>query len=410
MQQNKTVLFISIDGMTDPLGQSQVIPYLKGLSQAGYNIHIISAEKEQPMIANEAKIRELLATANIQWSPIEYQTSPPLVSSVKNINNLFSVAEAIHQKTPVSMAHCRSYLPMFAGLRLKKKYGIKVLFDIRGFWPDERVDGGLWKLSNPFWKFIYTYFKRKEKIFFENADHVVSLTEVAKKEILCWDLKNNPIPIDVIPCCADLDHFNYNHYDDSQKADLRKELNLREKDFVLTYLGSVGTFYALDEMMTFFKLLKEKKSNAKFLIITASSQDTIWESALKIGIEKEDLRIVKSPREKVPLYLSISDYSLIFYKENFSRKACSPTKLGELMGLGVPSICSPNIGDTTRIIEETHAGCVIQSLDTASFQKVIDELNKSDFNKAAIRKKAFLYFDVEEGIKKYIDVYQKVLK
>ncbi len=30
------ILYISYDGMTDPLGQSQVLPYLKGLAKKGY--------------------------------------------------------------------------------------------------------------------------------------------------------------------------------------------------------------------------------------------------------------------------------------------------------------------------------------------------------------------------------------
>jgi hypothetical protein len=39
------VIYISYDGMTDPLGQSQVIPYLIGLTKKGHNISIISCEK-----------------------------------------------------------------------------------------------------------------------------------------------------------------------------------------------------------------------------------------------------------------------------------------------------------------------------------------------------------------------------
>ena len=41
---NKNVLYISYDGMTDPLGQSQVLPYLSGLSKEGYSFHLISFE------------------------------------------------------------------------------------------------------------------------------------------------------------------------------------------------------------------------------------------------------------------------------------------------------------------------------------------------------------------------------
>jgi glycosyltransferase involved in cell wall biosynthesis len=399
MSQIKRAIFISIDGMTDPLGQSQVIPYLQGLSKEGYKIYIVSTEKPENFKANKEKIQKILYTSEISWHPIEYKNSPPILSSLKNIDNLFKEAEKIQLEQPVQLIHCRSYLPMFAGLRLKKKYGIKVLFDIRGFWPDERVDGELWKLSNPLWNIVYRYFKMKEKQFFEESDHVITLTHAAKEEIHRWPLKNNPIPIDVIPCCADLDHFNYHNIDEKEKAKLKKELDLEGDYFILSYLGSVGTFYALDEMMQFFKTLKKQKPNAKFLIITASPHTTVWEAAEKQGVSKEDIRVVKSPRDKVPLYLSISDYSLIFYNENFSRKGCSPTKLGELMGLGVPSICSPNIGDTTSIISETNAGCVINKLTAAEYEKVVSSLDGNHYDKEKIRQESYRYFDVKDGIK-----------
>jgi len=38
------ILYVSYDGMTDSLGQSQVIPYLTEISKNGYDIHILSAE------------------------------------------------------------------------------------------------------------------------------------------------------------------------------------------------------------------------------------------------------------------------------------------------------------------------------------------------------------------------------
>ena len=38
-------LYLSYDGISDPLGQSQVLPYLKGLARLGHKIHLISFEK-----------------------------------------------------------------------------------------------------------------------------------------------------------------------------------------------------------------------------------------------------------------------------------------------------------------------------------------------------------------------------
>ena len=49
------VLYISYDGMTDPLGQSQVLPYLCGLSKSGYQFTILSFEKKQ-RLKNERHI------------------------------------------------------------------------------------------------------------------------------------------------------------------------------------------------------------------------------------------------------------------------------------------------------------------------------------------------------------------
>jgi hypothetical protein len=53
------VLYISYDGMTDPLGQSQVIPYLAGLSAKGYVFTLISCEKEDAYKKNRDKIDKL---------------------------------------------------------------------------------------------------------------------------------------------------------------------------------------------------------------------------------------------------------------------------------------------------------------------------------------------------------------
>ena len=42
---NKNCLFISYDGLSDPLGQSQILPYILSLSKNSKKIHIISFEK-----------------------------------------------------------------------------------------------------------------------------------------------------------------------------------------------------------------------------------------------------------------------------------------------------------------------------------------------------------------------------
>lgn len=55
---------------------------------------------------------------------------------------------------------------------------------MRGFWPDERIEGNIWSLNNPIFRVVYNYFKRQEKKYFAKADYTISLTEAGKKEIM----------------------------------------------------------------------------------------------------------------------------------------------------------------------------------------------------------------------------------
>ena len=62
---SKSVLYLSYDGMTDPLGQSQVLPYLKGISKAGYTVHLVSYEKKEKYKKHRAVIDAICKEANI---------------------------------------------------------------------------------------------------------------------------------------------------------------------------------------------------------------------------------------------------------------------------------------------------------------------------------------------------------
>ena len=406
----ETVLFLSIDGMTDPLGQSQVLPYLKGLSAKGHQITLVSCEKPERFSSHSKTIEDICSESEIDWQPIEYKSKIPLLSSISNIQRMRRMADKLHAQKQFTLVHCRSYLPMFSGQWLKKKHHLKLLFDIRGFWPDERVDGRLWKLTNPLWNFIYKYFKRKEKQFFELADKVISLTHNAKKEIHSWPLENNPIPIHVIPCCADLNLFNYHNIVDEEKQQLLAQLKLKTEDYIITYLGSLGTFYAIEDMLTYFMALKERRPNAKFLIITASPPEIVWNAIDNMSIDPNDIRVTRASRPEVPLHLSLGVYSLVFYKENFSRKACSPTKLGELMGLGIPVVCSPNVGDTTEIVNDTASGVSLNTLSIDEYRRVVSEMEEFPYeDKASIRAGAHQYFDLHSGIEKYHAAYSQTL-
>lgn len=408
---NKNILYLSYDGMTDPLGQSQVIPYLQGLSKKGYQFTLISFEKPLLYQAKGKKIQSILDHSGIRWVPLKYHKSPPVLSTLLDLWLMKVKANRLHRQHTFAIIHCRSYLSALIGLSMKKKHGTEFLFDMRGFWADERVEGGIWNLGNPIYKLIYHFFKRKEKAFFEQADCTISLTENAKKEIHTWQhISANPIPIQVIPCCADLDHFDRNSIKTYDLVALRKKLNLGNDDFVLVYLGSLGSWYRLEEMLRFFKVLLEKEPKAKFMILTKDQHILIQPLLDQLRIPSDKVILRSVDREEVPIYLKLANLAVFFYQTSFSKRATSPTKQGELMSMGIPIICNTGVGDTAEIIQQTGAGAIVADLAEVNYREVCEQLdNLLLINSEAIRSGAKQYYSLEKGVEAYSQVYEKLL-
>jgi glycosyltransferase involved in cell wall biosynthesis len=402
-------LYISYDGMTDSLGQSQVIPYLIGLSKKGFSFTLISCEKEENYTANKEKISKILSDNNIQWIPLNYTKKPPIFSTLYDIYKIKKIAAKLQQEQPFSVVHCRSYIAALVGLQLKKRFGIKFIFDMRGFWANERVDGKIWNLKNPVYKIVYNYFKRKEIEFLETADYTISLTHNAEQEIQSWtSIKNNPIKIQVIPCCVDLDLFNPKMLDAQKLQILHSTLPLQKEDFVLLYLGSIGTWYMLDEMMEFFSVLKTKKPQAKFLFVSKEEHERILITAEKYGV-KDSIVIRPGNREEIPYLIALSNYSIFFILPSYSKKASSPTKQGEIMAMGIPIVCNTKVGDTDKVVKDYNSGILIDNFSAKDFANAIEKMDNTFFDTSKIIQGAYDYFSLEKGIEKYNDVYQSVL-
>lgn len=405
------VLYISYDGMTDSLGRSQVLPYLEGLAKRGYKITLISAEKPQPFAQYGKSTAELISNMGIDWQSISYTKRPPIVSTLIDVLKIRRLALKLHSTKQFSIVHCRSYIAAFIGLLLQKRHNCRFVFDMRGFYADERVDGQIWNTKKIIYKLVYNYFKKKEKTFMSCSDAIISLTQNAKKEILTWNLpKVYDEKITVIPCCADLQLFDYNQTNSSQTQQLRTQLNISSNQFVISYLGSVGTWYMLPQMFDFFMQLQTHKPDAVFLLITRDNKQSIIAAAKAKGINEQNLRIVAAQRNEVPKLLSLSNASVFFIKPAWSKKASSPTKLAELMGMGIPTITNRGVGDVDIVMEQNPSGYLINDWTTNCYEEIITKLlsNTTD-TRQATRELANNQFSLIGGVNKYAAVYEQIM-
>ena len=401
------ILYISYDGMTDPLGQSQVLPYLIYLSKKGYNITLLSAEKTAHFEANKQIIFKLVKDNNIDWHCIKYTAKPPVISTLWDIFKLKKIALFLHKKKEFKIVHCRSYIAALIGLSFKKKLNIPFVFDMRGFWADERVDGKIWNLKNPVFRIVYKYFKRKEKEFINNSDYIVTLTQQGKEILNTWQLQHKPAPVSVIPCCVDTELFSFENINKEKLKVYQNKWDISEKTKIISYLGSLGTWYMADEMMEFFKLLSEQKPDFKFMFITYDKPEDILKLADTHNVAREKIIVVKALRDEVSLLLSLSCVSLFFIKPVFSKKASSPTKQAEVLSMGIPIICNDGIGDTSEIISNNKAGIVIKEFNSEAYLEAINQIdNIIKIPKEIIRKVAIDLFSLDSGGERYDAIYQ----
>ena len=402
--KEKKVVFLSYDGISDPLGHSQILPYLFGISShKNYKIAIVSFEKTKNYLQNKDVILNKFAKHNIDWVPLKYSKYPPIFSTLWDIYKLNQTVKN-QKENGVDLIHCRSYITTLVALGFKKKYKIPFIFDMRGFYADERVDGKIWSLKNLIYKKIYNFFKSKEKEFLQFSDYTISLTKKGKKEILSWNLPNQS-KIKVIPCCTDENLFQSKNIQDA-----RNELGFSEDDFIISYIGSIGTWYMLDEMLDFFKCLQIKKPNAKFFFITNDSPQLILEKAKSKKIDISAIKIQPSSREMMPSYIGVSNFSIFFILPVFSKKASSPTKMGEIMNLGIPIICNSGVGDVDEIMGKSMPELLVKEFSNNEYERVIDLItNNYKPNQKSITKTSHIYYSLEKGVEKYKEVYHEIL-
>jgi glycosyltransferase involved in cell wall biosynthesis len=405
----KKVLYLSYDGMTDPLGQSQVLPYLASLSTRGYRFTILSFEKPARFEKERSIIEDIVRKAGATWIPLTFTKTPPVLSKIYDRWRLKREAVRLFRETRYDMVHCRSYVPAEVGLLLKKKYGVKFLFDMRGFWADEKVDNGQWNMKSILFRKIYHHYKKKEKEFLLQADAVISLTHAAKKELLKKP-EYKDLVIDVIPCCADLDHFDYRHIKKDFAESLREQAGISQGSKVITYLGSVGGWYMTKEMFTFFNRLLLKYPDFVLLILTKDDPGRVKKEAAETDVPSSKIVVLYAGRNELPDYISLSDCSIFFIRPTYSKIASSPTKHAELMGMGIPIICN-DIGDTGRVIEETGTGIVVREFTEAEYDRAIAKMEELlAISRQTIREAAFTYYDLGKGAADYLQVYTRIFK
>lgn len=399
------VLFISYNGILEHLSQSQVIPYLAGLSREGIKFTLLSYEKREDCEDKKSivSLREYFKNTNIRWYYLTYHKKPGLLAKLFDMSQGISYSFYLAVAHRVNIVHARSTMPAAIAFIVAKSLRIKFIFDMRGLLAEEYVDGKLW--SRP--SFKYKLVNRLEKMLLSYADAIVVLTNKINNIFINSDYFRgaNEAKINVIPCCVDLKKFKYTFVKD---AVLLEKLNLSGK-FIFVYIGSLGTWYMLEEMLDFFLEAKKLIAHAHFLILTQSGRGFINNIISGKGLDKDDVTVATVRSALMPDFIALADAGIFFIKPSFSKQASSPTKLGEFLACGIPVVINPGVGDTEEMVNSNKVGVSVKSFTESSYRISIQELFELLKEKYSLRIRcrhtAESFLSLEQGVDKYARLY-----
>ncbi len=431
------VLYITYNGLCQPLGQSQIIPYIIGLSKEGYSFIVLSFEHhyEKDFEKEFKNVKAQLDAVGIQWIALKYHKYPRLFSAVYDILNGILKAMLIWIKEPYYIVHARSYVPTMIGFILKRIFKVKLIFDMRGMMADEKVDAGQWTYK----RYSYRITKYMERLMLKGSNEIVVLTEKIKPYVQSFTYIKAPIT--VIPTCVDMSRFphrdnknildtnsslpNSNGADSNQSHNLVKEVSLSEEDLrnkirkelsisdriVIVYSGSIGTWYMFNEMVEFFKVVKSYERKAYFLLLNKNEHNYAKRILQEHDISIQDYMIKSVSPNDVYKFLWASDIGIFFYKPTFSRIATYPTKLAEYLACGLPVIGNVGVGDTEEIILKDTLGAVVYNFEEDEYKSAYDH-SKRLINDLGFRQRAYHVvtntMSIKVGIERYKDIYDNL--
>jgi len=367
------VVYVSYDGAAEPLGQSQIVAYLERLASVA-DITLISFEKDEEA---RASVEKRLQTAGVRWQKLTYHASPKVLSTWWDVRVGTRALEDEARKAPIDIVHVRSYVPALMAHRAALGEDTRFLFDIRGFWADERVDGRIWRRGP-----LYRWAKRYEKKFFREADAVVTLTDASVPFIERW-VKQPGTLIEVIPTCVDVQRYS----DKPPRGDGPRVI----------WSGSLGTWYRFD--------LAIRLAGAIDLPFAVYTRETKLAEDL---LGAKQAKVAAIPPSEMPSKLREGDIGLCLIKPSFSKVASAPTRLAEHLAAGNPVAVLPGVGDLEEIVEGSEVGVVVRGEDDDSLRGAAAKLRSMAGDpraRARCKEVATERFDLDHGVSRYADLY-----
>lgn len=263
--------------------------------------------------------------------------------------------DLLHAHSPV--------LNAIPALRVGKRLGIPVVYEVRAFWEDAAVDHGTTAEGS----LRYRLTRRLETHALRRVQHVFTICEGLRRDIV-----GRGIPaarVTVIPNAVDVESFDIGGEADQT---LKENLGLGGT----TVVGFIGSFYAyegLDLLIEALPRILALRPDVKLLLVGGGPQDAALKAqAAKLGVAEKVVFTGRVPHAEVQRYYDLVD--ILAYPRHSMRltELVTPLKPLEAMAQGRLLVAS-DVGGHRELIRHGETGMLFQAGNAAALADMVDQ-------------------------------------
>lgn len=298
------------------------------------------------------------------WQP-EHLAKLPVLNEWAQMRTTARRLDEIAQRIRPDVIHAHSpVLNALPALKVGKRRGIPVVYEVRAFWEDAAADHGTAREGS----LRYRATRALETYALKRADHVTTICEGLRAEIVVRGVPTHKVT--VIPNAVDVGDFVFGMPPDNE---LKNSLGLREA----TVIGFIGSFYAyegLDLLVKSMPKILALRANARLLLVGGGPQDAqLKEMVRELGLEDKVVFTGRVPHSDVQRYYSIVD--VFAYPRHSMRltELVTPLKPLEAMAQGQLLVAS-DVGGHRELIKDRITGYLFKAGDSDQLARTIGEL------------------------------------
>lgn len=267
-----------------------------------------------------------------------------------------------HDKIIVSSPQ---FLPVISGFAIAKIKNIPFILEIRDLWPESIVALGAMKKNN----YIIRILDAIAKYIYQKSELIIVVTKAFKDNLI-----NMGINKDKITVIENGFNFDNNLIPNKSIEAIQQEYNISNKNFTVSYIGTVGMSHGIGVILKSAKLIKD----VNFLIIGEGADK---ESLQKIAKDEKINNIVFIDNinwQEIVNINQIVSANLIHLRNLELFKTVIPSKIFESMALKKP-ILAGLIGESLDIIKQSKSGLEVKPEDENSLvEKILQMKNNKN--------------------------------